>query len=351
MRKKDDRIESFQNVVSNAKAHKHDEQMRERDRTIRTLNRKYDDLLVDYRNLKSDFELVSRFNDDSISPVVIEPITSSANDESIAVANASDWHAFEVVRPEEVSGLNEYNPEICEQSIKEFFKGVVRWTDIHRHGTNIKKLVLNFLGDLITGQLHDDQCETNAGTPEEEVLFVLDAITGGVDYLMKHGKYDELIINGVDGNHGRATEKMRVANRVKHSREWLLYKLLERWHSSDKRIRWNIATGQHLYMQIFDKMIRIHHGDGIKYQGGIGDITIPIHKAIKDWNTAKYADLDILGHYHATKDETMFISNGSLLGYSPYSIRIKGKFERPQQSFVVLNQKRWITSFNRIYVR
>ncbi len=347
----DERIQNFKTHVSAQKQHRVDQAIDSRDRDYRILKRQYKDLLEDHTKLLESFDFVSQFDPDGVSPMHIAPDAAAVNDESIAMANASDWHLFESVDPAQVSGLNEYNPEIAQASVDAFFRGVVRWTEIHRAGTEINTLMLNVLGDIITGMLHMDQVEGNAGTPPEETLFAIDLLIGGIDYLIEHGGFKRIIINAVDGNHGRTTDKIRHANRVKHSYEWLMYKILQKWYKDSPVVTWNISRGYHLYVPVWDKMIRFHHGDAVRYQGGVGGITIPVLKAIKEWNTGRHADLDVFGHWHTMIDDSRFISNGCLLGYSPYSLSIKAPFQPPQQSFVVLNRKRWLTSFNRVYVR
>lgn len=284
-------------------------------------------------------------------PMAIRPLLKNAPGEACALAVASDWHLFETVVPGQVSGLNEYNPAIARASCEEFFRAVVKWTRIHRGGVQVPHLILALLGDLLTNQLHLDQVESNAGTVQEEFLFALEIITGGIDFLLKDGGFDKITIPCCDGNHGRDTEKIRVGNRVRHSHEWLLYKILQKMYSSDPRIQFVIADGIHLYLDIFGRVVRFHHGDAMKYQGGIGGLSIPIKKAIGDWNKARRADLDVFGHWHTTIDDAQFISNGSGMGYGPYALQIKAAFERPTQSYALLDKERWITAFNRMYLR
>jgi len=284
-------------------------------------------------------------------PMAIRPLLKKAPGEACALAVASDWHLYERVLPAEVSGLNEYNPAIARASCEEFFRAVVKWTCVDRSAVKVPQLILALLGDLLTNQLHIDQVECNAGTVQEEFMFALEILTGGIDFLLKEGGFDKIIVPCCDGNHGRDTEKIRVSNRVRHSHEWLLYNILRKMYANEPRIEFVIADGIHLYMDVYGRTVRFHHGDAMKYQGGIGGLTIPVKKAIGEWNKARRADLDVFGHWHTTIDDVQFISNGSGLGYAPYSLSIKAAFERPTQSFALLDKDRWITAFDRMYLR
>jgi hypothetical protein len=116
-------------------------------------------------------------------------------------------------------------------------------------------------------------------------------------------------------------------------------------------VQFQIADGYHLYTQLFGRWIRWHHGDSIRYQGGIGGLTIPVRKAISEWNKGRRADLDVFGHWHTSHMDRDFISNGSAVGYSPYAVRIKAPFESPAQTLAVFESKRWLTSYRPVYVR
>ena len=104
-------------------------------------------------------------------------------------------------------------------------------------------------------------------------------------------------------------------------------------------------------MDVYDKTIRFHHGHAMRYYGGVGGIYIPVNKAIAQWNKARPASLDIFGHFHQLKDGGIFVSNGSLIGWSPYSMRIKADYEEPKQAFIVIDNKHGRTFTCPIYVK
>lgn len=345
-----DKIDSFKEHVDAVKQHNVDKVLAQKNREIQRLKNQYNILLEDFNELQATVEFFSAVDANLVQPDAIITTKTDKKEESIVWALASDWHVFEVVKPEEVNGVNEYNPKIAKKRIENFFEGVVRWTEIHRRGTVIKRLMLSLLGDLITGWLKDDQRENNAGTPPEECLFLMDMLISGIDYLLKNGGFNVIEIDCIPGNHGRVTDKKRHSNRVKLTYEWLLYKILERWYRDEKRIKFNISTGIHLYREVFGKIIRVHHGDDIRYHGGVGGLTIPMLKAIKEWDSYIRSDMDAFGHWHTDMIHPRFISNGSIMGCSPYSLSIKAPFQQPQQVLVTLSKKRWITSFNKIYV-
>jgi len=110
---------------------------------------------------------------------------------------------------------------------------------------------------------------------------------------------------------------------------------------SEPRVEFIIAQGSQLYYDVYERTVRYTHGDECKYGGGVGGITIPIYKALARWETVRHADLTCMGHFHQRTNLNDLIINGSLIGYSPYSLSIGARFEPPAQDFSVFDPKRW----------
>jgi hypothetical protein len=144
--------------------------------------------------------------------------------------------------------------------------------------------------------------------------------------------------NGMTLVSGNTTLKPRHSTAYKNSYEWLLYKLLEQEITDG--VTWLVGESYHTYLEIYGKSIRLHHGDGLKYQGGVGGLTIPTEKAISSWNKGRHADLDIFGHWHTSQQNPKWVSNGSLVGANSYSISIKAPYEPPQQTYFLFDAKR-----------
>jgi hypothetical protein len=275
----------------------------------------------------------------------VPEIKSGAGGSAVAFAIASDWHVEETVDPRNVNGLNAYDLDIARDRVRQFFQKVVRLTEIQRAGTKIDTLVLALLGDLMTGYIHEELRETKGLSPTETVLGLQDEIASGLALLEKH--YGRLIIPCSFGNHGRNTFKPRHATGAKNSYEWMLYHILAK---NFPQYEWRIADGYHNYLEVDGRVIRFHHGDDLKYQGGVGGLTIPVEKAIAQWNRAIKADLDVFGHWHQSQQNPKWVSNASLIGHNAYAIAIKAGFEPPSQTFFLMDAKRGRTVTAPIYL-
>jgi len=235
--------------------------------------------------------------------------------------------------------LNAYNMEIAEKRATKFFQAGLRLTEIIDRDVNITTIVLSLLGDFISGDIHEENRETANSLPMEAITRAQNYIVSGIQFLLNNSKYD-LVIPCHVGNHTRTTKKVFIATEYGHSLEFLMYKNLELFFRGEKRVKFHITRAYHSYLPVYDMTIRFHHGHGMLYGGGIGGLYIPVNKAISQWNKARRADLDCFGHFHQVKDGGAFVSNGSLIGYNPYAIRIKADYEPPRQLFFVIDSKR-----------
>jgi hypothetical protein len=258
-------------------------------------------------------------------------------EQSTAIAVASDWHVEEPVFLDRTNGLNEFDMEIAAKRIEIFFERLVYLTNTQRHSTDIDTLVLALLGDFITGHIHEELAETNENSPTEALMWVLPRIIEGIRFLKEEGGFKRIILPCCVGNHARTTQKRRIKTLVQSSYEWILYHVLQ---MSVEGCEFHIAKGYHQFLNVYDQTIRCHHGDSIRYHGGVGGITIPVNKKIAQWDKSVTADLDLFGHYHQSIYERKWISNGSLIGYSEFANQIGAEYEPPQQAFFLMKPER-----------
>lgn len=258
--------------------------------------------------------------------------------ESTAFVLASDWHIEETVISNTVNGLNSFNLGIAKRRIDNFFQVTLRLVEIERRNTPIHNLVLWLGGDFITGSIHEENLETCSLRPVEAANRALEHLQSGIDFLLANSDLNLVIPTSV-GNHSRITHKVRSATELGNSLELFVYGALASRYASNPRVKVIVSPSYHTYITVYGKVIRFHHGHAVKYNGGVGGLTIPMNKAIAQWDKSRRADLTCSGHYHQCFYGGNFVANGSLIGFNPFAIRIKASFEKPKQAFFVLNQK------------
>jgi len=273
-------------------------------------------------------------------PVKIHP-KGAKRGSATAVLNASDWHFEEEVKASAVNGVNEFNLVIAKMRVTEFFRSGAGLIDMCRSRSNIDTVVLNLLGDFITGWIHEELQVTNQLTPPAAVLAVFESLSSGIDFLLKEVKPKELIVPCAAGNHGRFTKRRFTKLNVETNYDWLIYQLLARWFDAknEKRIRFLFPQGDLIYYTVYDKTIRAMHGDSVQYGGGIGGVHIPLRKHLDRQNTTIRADWNYLGHFHQDIRGEDYRINGSLIGYNEYAVRKGLRYAPPSQSFELIHPK------------
>lgn len=263
---------------------------------------------------------------------------SKTGGEATMVALLSDWHIEEEVRLAQVNGLNRYNLDIAKERATQYFATLLRLVQIEQQNIRVPTLVLALLGDFITNDIHEEMVETALLEPAVAIRMAQELLVSGIDFLLANSDLN-LVCICHSGNHGRTTKEQRHATEHGHSLEWLMYHSIGDRYADNPRVTFQVPESYHSYLQVYDWTLRFHHGHAMNYGGGVGGITIPVRKAISQWNTLKRADWDFFGHFHQAFDGGNFVANGSMIGYNAYALSIKAGFEEPTQMLFGIHSK------------
>lgn len=292
----------------------------------------------------------------SHKPVAIEPRVKTGSREATGVLLLSDLHPEESVTPEKVSGLNEFSPAIASKRIDALILGI-RWylRTIREHeknaGYKCYDFVLALLGDLISNTIHPDLAESVQMGPADALIFTYELIERVIEALLADNEIERLIVPCCMGNHDRMTPKIRHQTKAETSLATIVYAFLAKQYRNNDRVHFDIARGNMTYTRIYGRMVRWTHGDDIRYNGGVGGLTIPMRKAIDSWNRSIDAELTCCGHWHEVTDHRDFVVNGSLIGYTAFSQAIKARFEPAAQAAFVLDKERGKRLFTPLQVQ
>jgi len=284
-----------------------------------------------------------------------KPFKSVAKDQkhpATAIVIFSDWHVGETVRPEQVNGLNEYSPAIAKKRAEAVTQNALRLIEDARGMATVDTLVIGLLGDFITGWIHDELSQTNAMPPIEETLFVGELLEASLRSFEKNSGCSQIHIVCLVGNHGRHTKKTQAANRTATSHEYGMYCQLAR-SLKGTRLGWHSLSPHAGYVAMLDigggHVGRFMHGDSIKYQGGIGGMTIPVIKQIYRRNEKQKADFDFFGDKHTYWPGPNFQANGSLIGYGAYGNFLGFPYQDPLQTFALCDHRRGMVSVRKLF--
>lgn len=315
-----ERVDEFRARASETKAKRNERAMAER-----------------IQQLEDELEIALRCRDFRSHYTINSP--PSVDTQAVAFMVASDWHIEEIVHKWQVNALNSFNEGVAKERINRFFVHGAKLVQRMQDHTNIDTLVLALLGDFISGSIHDELMEGNRLLPADAIMEAKQHLSSGIRYILENTDV-KLVIPCSMGNHGRMTAKRRISTEAGNSLERVMYFALADEFKSEPRVHFIIGSGYHTYLYLFDGKytVRFHHGHSIRFYGGVGGISIPVNKAIAQWNKARRADLDVFGHFHQFLDGGDWVTNGSLIGYNAFALSIKASPEPPRQAFFLIDR-------------
>jgi hypothetical protein len=302
------------------------------------LARENEQLLAETRALRAQLHAMGIMKEQApLRPVEAKKAGKHKTRQGVPVLLISDLHVEEPVKPELVNGMNEYNLTIAERCIERAFEGFLWLSKDSRF--DCRTAVVKLMGDLFSGYIHEELLESNFLSPIKASLWLQPRIEKGLRQVKQH--FDRVIVECVDGNHGRTTKRIRAATRTANSYEWLLYHNLAARMSDEKGIEFQIAEGQYSYLKVFDTTMMTFHGDSVNYQGGIGGVTIPMQKHLDRLRKYEQSfDFACFGHFHTSIDLPGFVGNGSAIGITPWTLSRGFNPEPRQQRFFMIDSTR-----------
>lgn len=264
---------------------------------------------------------------------------SSPGGDTTAILVLCDWHWAESVDLATTAGANQFNPKIARKRVKTCYEKFARMLEWSQKFGEIRHVVMACLGDFITGTIHDDLAETNFMSPTEECLEIRDHLCSGIRFASELPGIEKVDVITCQGNHGRSTPKKRIKTYHQNSFEWMTYNFMAREFEGNENVHFHIGKGYHNWLKVQGMNLRAHHGDFLKFGGGIGGISVTVNKSIAAWNKRKHADLDIFGHFHQFVDHWNWVCCGSLKGYDEFSVSIKADFQPPTQTLILVSKR------------
>ena len=261
-----------------------------------------------------------------------------ARHQATAVLMLSDVHCEERVLPETVNGENDYSLDVCQLRLAEIEERFLDCLQHERNRADIDRVLIWLGGDFITGHIHPDCAEVAQLSPMNATRWIAERLRALVNTIAAN--VGTVIVCTNAGNHGRSTEKNRIATELDHSWEQMMYFTLAR-EETNKNVEWKIAEGHLGYVDLDGFLVRHCHGHAIRYAGGVYGLALPASKKIATWDAGRKADLTIFGHYHSWGwlRGARYIANGSVIGHSPYAERIASP-ERPAQGMAIIDHGR-----------
>lgn len=266
--------------------------------------------------------------------------------DAVVVAMLSDLHLDEIVRAEDVGGINAYNREIALERLRTWAE---KMSALASYGptANVKGIVIMLGGDLLNGDIHEGRA-TNQDTLLGSMLFWSEHLAAAID--MVAGAFESAHVVSIVGNHGRMTMKPHYKLKSRDNADWHLSHLIQR-ATVNKEITWNIPETPDVEVMIMGQRHILTHGDETRGGGGIGGIWPPIKRMVSK-KQGRYSGLGKpfdcvwMGHWHQLTWADNFVVNGNLKGPDEYAQSFNFLAESPEQAVAYITSRGvdWRTS-------
>ncbi len=283
------------------------------------------------------------------------PAKSGKTTPEVPVTIWSDWHLGEVVERAEVNGFNAFDMTIAEERVERLIEETIKLCR-DNHTGNYPGIVVNLLGDFVSGGIH---AELKA-TDEEEVipaaLKAADWLVGGLTRIGEHFK--RVYVPCACGNHGRNTVKPEFKRYYRKNFDWLVTQIVTRHFSGDKRFHFDSRPSNDVHYRVYGERYLACHGDMLGVRGGdgiIGSIGPIVRGEVKQAGQSSALgftfDKLLIGHWHQRLWLPRAIVNNALKGFDEFAMKGLGaKPDRPTQALWFVHPEHGKTAQWDIYV-
>lgn len=283
------------------------------------------------------------------------PTKKSSNNKQEAVLVLSDFHCGEVIKPEEVNNINQYNVEIMKKRIDKIFYYALYYCKKFE----IDKIHLLFLGDLMSGSIHPELVRTNELNDVEALFLLQSLITEKI--LSIESQFKKISCEFLVGNHTRISDgnngtKLQWKSSSVVNWEYVLGKQIQLYfdlvqkNNKEKKIDINISNSLFKVKDIAGRKFLITHGHmlsggsnsfaGIPYYG-LSMSSAKLFGALYTIDDIEQEFQDIIiGHLHTSArvkitTGSLYI-NGSLIGTGEYGLYKMKAVSEPEQLLLIV---------------
>lgn len=254
----------------------------------------------------------------------------------------SDLHAGEVVSREETGGLNSYDWETMLKRHDKLRESLFSYQDNRPYP--IEKLHVFGLGDMLSGDIHDELVATNE-IPLADATCQLGQ-DGAVWLESLTERFPFVQFSGVVGNHPRAHKKP-WAKQGYDNADWTAYRIMEIALRKNERISFDIPKANLLLTTVAGRWnCLLGHGDGVRSSmpgvpwGGL-------MRRVNSLSSSYDFDVFCVGHFHSANlvesNHGRIAMNGSVKGVDEYVLKAFGGGSKPQQLLLTFHPRHGLT--------
>ena len=256
----------------------------------------------------------------------------------IANMMLSDWHHGKLVSKSETGGQGEYNITIMKRRARELVRRVKLEIHKQRGVSNIRKLIVHLLGDMLEGNgIFLGQASRLSTHVVQQLLIMVDELA--VFLLALEPDFDSIEVICMSGNHSRIGQKDENVFQMNY--EYLMAKMLQMKLQNAKRITFTIPDAWFYTKKIWKTTMYLSHGDTVK---GMNIAKSVQELSVMESDNGNVFNLMLMGHLHSYKifeyqQGKDVIVNGALCGNDMYATRRLHLTSSPTQVLFGINKQ------------
>lgn len=255
----------------------------------------------------------------------------------------SDVHVGEYNDPRLTGGLAGYSFDGFLEAADRHEERLMFFTELYRKAWTIDKLVVNFLGDIVTGEAIFQGQALQIDRILTDQIFEA-AHRFACMFRNWAARFRKVEIFAVAGNHGRIGKPGELHWRS--NADYIAYKVVKVLLRDVKNIRTFIADGPTLIVEHGPTNWLVHHGDSIRGAGATNGSVIGHERKMRAWADMGSVPIhySVSGHFHRgtavqTAGGGTIYSNGSYPGGNEYSVERLNACHVPSQKMLLFDPK------------
>ena len=203
-------------------------------------------------------------------PITPPPTKGKSSEPQVMVAALTDTHVGEQVFSPQLMSMNSYDYDIFNRRLSGCAIQVLNLDTYRRNICPINELMIPMLGDMISGDIHEELSRTNLDNCMMQMMHVASSIAQALMFLAPHFK--TIKVPCVVGNHGRMTRKPPMKDKYMDW-DYLAYQWMAAFCANQKNIQFDIPKSFAHIVDVAGKNVLMFHGDAISGGGSSASIS------------------------------------------------------------------------------
>ena len=226
------------------------------------------------------------------------------------VAPLTDTHIGEFIDTDQMIGLNTYDFNIFNNRLYGWANQVITLSGLRKNSVDIPELVVPMLGDMISGDIHEELSNTNLANCMMQMIRGANLIAQALMFMAPH--FSQVRVPCVVGNHGRMTRKPPMKDKFMDW-DYLMYQWIAALCKNQPNIEFHIPRSYLTVFAVCNRNILAMHGDAVSGAGSMASIMkvmtnlrsvlqyktiLEPEAGVPEAQIAEHFDSVMIGHFH-----------------------------------------------------